>query len=253
MEGHSILCYNQSMSSILIVGKDLPDGLEMAETFASSGRSVFGVAKSEADVNSFESENIYASTWNKSSAVSAHSLIIKAETKLDKIEEVLFYFDTNYFCSKFEIDKTEEISNAVDVMMNSFFYSTSELLRRIDQKKEKIIVSFLVREYPSKYEMLTSKSPVSVPAAGIVSAAQQAFISIAETFAASVGEKDYLSVLLAKCQINNEYYKNEKQIADWLAQSMVSIRAMKNPQTVKQASTWNKVGSKVSTGFSFFK
>ena len=62
MEGHSILCYNQSMSSILIVGKDLPDGLEMAEAFASSGRSVFGVAKSEADVNSFESENIYAST-----------------------------------------------------------------------------------------------------------------------------------------------------------------------------------------------
>ena len=91
MEGHSILCYNHSMSSILIVGKDLPDGLEIAEAFASSGRSVFGVAKSEADVNSFESENIYASTWNKSSAVSAHSLIIKAETKLDKIEEVLFY------------------------------------------------------------------------------------------------------------------------------------------------------------------
>ncbi len=253
MEGHSILCYNHNMSSILIVGKDFPDGLEMAEAFASSGRSVFGVAKAEADINSFESENIFASTWNKSSAVSAHSLIIKAETKLNHIEEVLFYFDTSFFCSKFEIDKTEEISNAVDVMMNAFFYSTSELLKRIDQRKEKILVSFLVREYPSKCEMLNSKAPVSLPAAGIVSAAQQAFISTAETFAANVSERNYLSVLLAKCPLNNDYYKSEKQIAEWLAQSMVSIRAMKNPQSVKQATTWNKVGSKVSTGFSFFK
>ncbi len=241
------------MSSILILGKDLPDSLELAETFAASGRNVFGVAKSEAEVNSFEAENIFSTTWNKSSAVSAHSLIIKAETKSDKIEEILFYFDTQYFCTKFEIDKTEEISNAMDVMVNSFLYSSSELLKRIDQKKEKILVSFLIKEYPSKYEMLTTKSGISVPASGIVSLSQQAFISIAENFAANVNEREYLSVLLAKCSINNELYKNEKQIAQWLSQSMISVRAMKNSQTVKQATTWNKVGGKVQTGFSLFK
>lgn len=253
MERHSIICYNLPMSSILIVGKDLPDSLDFAERFAAAGRNVYGVARSDAETDSFESENIFCSTWNKSSAVSAHSLIIKAETKLNSIEEVLFYFDTNYFCSKFEIDKTEEISNAVDTMMNSFFYSTSELLKRIDQKKEKILVSFLVKEYPSKCEILTSKTAVSVPASGIVSAAQQAFISTAETFAANINERNYLSVLLARCPVNNEFYKNERQIADWLSQSMVSVRAMKNPQTVKQATTWNKVGAKVQTGFSLFK
>ena len=253
MERHSIICYNLDMSSILIIGKDFPDGLEMAEAFASCGRKVFGITKSAADIANFESENIFASTWNKSSAVSAHSMLIKAETKLDKIDEVLFYFDTNYFCTKFEIDKTEEISNAVDTMINSYLFSTSELLKRIDQKKEKILVSFLLREYPSKYEMLASKSAVSVPASGIVSAAQQAFISIAENFAAATADRTYLSVLLSKCNLTNEYYKNEKMTGQWLAQSMISVQAMKNPQTFKQAANWYKVGGKVQTGFSLFK
>lgn len=241
------------MSNILILGKDLPDGLEMAEALAATGRNVFAAAKSQADENSFESENIFGATWNKSSAVSAHSLLIKAETKLNNIEEVLFYFDTSYFCSKFEIDKTEEISSAVDTMINSYLYAASELLKRIDQKKEKILVSFLLREYPSKAEMINAKNSISVPASGIVSAAQSAFISIAENFATGIADRNYLSVLLARCSMNNEMYKRERQIAEWLSQSMVSVRAMRNPQSVKQAVTWNKAGSKVSTGFSLFK
>lgn len=241
------------MSNTLFIGKDLPDGLELAEALAASGHKIFGIARSEAETMNFEAENIFSTTWNKSSAVSAHSLLIKAETKLETFDEVIFYFDTNYFCSKFELDKSEEIASGVDLMINSYLYATTELLKRIDQLKEKVIVTFLVREYPSKLEMLSMKNAVSVPASGIVSAAQAAFKSIAESFATNISDRNYLSVLLAECNTNNEMYKNEKLIGDWLGTSMVSVKAMKNPQTVKQASTWNKVGSKVQTGFSLFK
>lgn len=241
------------MSNTLFVGKDLPDGLDFAETLADSGRSVFGIAKSEGDAAKFESEKIFTSTWNKSSAVSAHSVIIKAETKLEALNEVVFYFDSSYFCTLFELDRTEDISNAVDTMINSFIFATSELLKRIDQRKEKVSVAFLVKEYPSKHEMLSSKTAGIVPASGIVSAAQAAFCALAENFSTYVADRNYLSVILAKCSFNNELYKNEDAIADWLVGAFNSINSMKNQQSIKHAGNWNKVGAKISTGFLLFK
>lgn len=241
------------MANTLFIGKDLPDGLEIAESFSNSGRKIFGVCKSEMDAANFEAEKIVASTWNRASAVSTLSLLIKAETELGNIDEVVFYFDANYFASKFELDKTEEIANSVDYMITGYFYAVGELLKRIDQKKEKITVSFLLRDYPSKYDVCSAKSAAIVPASNIVSAAKQAFISMAENFSTNVSDKDYISVLLAKCSFGNDIYKNEKLIGDWLCESLTTISAAKNHQSVKNAGTWNKVGSKVSTGFALFK
>ena len=241
------------MSNIVIIGKDLPDNLELAESYAAKGKTVFVTSKSEAETAKFESENIYATTWNKASAISAHSLIIKAETKLTDIEEVLFYFDAYHFASKFELDKSEEIANAVDSMINSYLYASCELLKRIDQIKDNTFVSFLIREYPSKCESLSSKIPVNTPANTVVSAAQSAFISIAESFATNIADRPYLNVFLAKCPFNNELYKNEKAIAEWMCDSVEAIKGLKKPLNVKQAATWNKVGGKVSTGFSLFR
>ncbi len=241
------------MSNTFFIGKDLPDGLAFAEALADSGRLVFGIAKNTGEAAKFESEKIFATTWNKSSAVSAHSVIIQAETKLETLDEAVFYFDASSFCSQFELDRTEDISNGIDTMISGFIFAANELLKRIDQRKEKITVAFLIREYPSKYEMIASKTAGIVPASTVVSAAQAAFCAMAENFSTNVADRDYLSVLLAKCSFTNEFYKNEDGIADWLAGALNSIKTMKNPQTVKQAGVWNKAGGKVSTGFSLFK
>ncbi len=241
------------MSNTLLIGKDLPDGLGFAEVLADSGRSVFGTAKSDADAAKFESEKIYATTWNKASAVSAHSVIIQAETKLESFDEVVFYFDAANFCTQFELDRTEDLSNGIDSMISSFLYASTELLKRLDQRKEKASVLFLIKEYPSKYEMLSSKTAGLVPASTVVSAAQAAFCAIAENFATNVADRDYLSVVLAKCGFTNDFYKNEDGIADWVVSVLNTVKTLKNPQTVKQACSWNKVGGKLSTGFSLFK
>lgn len=241
------------MSNTLFIGKDLPDGLGFAEVLADSERSVFGIAKSEADAAKFESEKIYATTWNKSSAVSSHSIIIRAETKLETVDEAIFYFDASNFCTQFELDRTEDISNGIDTMISGFVFSATEFLKRIDQRKEKISVLFIIKEYPSKYDMLSSKTAGIVPASTIVSAAQAAFCSLAENFATNVADRDYLSVILAKCSFANELYKNEDAIADWAVSALNTIKTLKNPQTVKQACVWNKVGGKISTGFTLFK
>ena len=231
----------------------MPDGLGFAEALADSGRSVFGTAKTEADAAKFESERIFATTWNKASAVSAHSVIIRSETRLEGFDEVIFYFDASAFCAQFELDRTEDLSNGIDSMISGFLFAATELLKRIDQRKEKISVLFLVKEYPSKYEMLASKAAGIVPASTVVSTAQAAFCAMAEAFSTNVADRDYLSVILAKCAYSNELYKNEDAIADWAVGALNTVKTMKNQQTAKQAGTWNKVGSKVSTGFNLFK
>ncbi len=241
------------MANTLFIGKDLPDGLEIAEAIANSGRKVFAVSKSERETENFVSENILSATWNKTSAVSALSFLINAETKLGNIEEILIYFDANYYTSKFELDKTEEISSAVDSMITGYCYIITEILKRIDQTKEKITVAFLTKEHPSKFEVCSSKSIVTVPASSVVSASQAAFVSMAENFSTYVSDRDFLSVILAKCSAGNELYKNEKLIGDWVVSSFDAIKNAKNHQTFKQAGVWNKVGSKISTGFALFR
>lgn len=243
------------MANTLIIGKDLPDSLDFSEALTTTGRTVFGAAKSDVNTANFETENIFSSVWNKSSAISAHSLLIKAETKMNLIDEVVFYFDTDYFCSKFELDKTEEVAAAVDSMINPYLYMANELLSRADQRREKMTVSFLLKEYPSKCEVVSnsSKYPNTLPAPAIVSSAAAAFEALAQNFATNVSDREYLSVMLCKCAFTNELYKNERGIASWIAEGFDAIRGMKNHQSVKQATVWNKVGSKVQTGFVLFK
>lgn len=240
------------MYNILTIGKELPDNLDFCEALKGTENKVFSSVKSESAEINFDAENIFAATWNKSSAVSAHSFLIKAETKLQNLTHVIFYFDTVSFCSKFEIDKIEDISAAVDQLINSYLFSTSELLKRIDQKKEQICVSFIVRNYPSKYEIATTnvKGSSIVPASTIVSAAEAAFMSIAESFSTNVADREYLSVILAKCPYNNELFKKDTQLAQWILESFDSLAQQKHKQTAKQASVWNKVGAKLKTGFS---
>lgn len=241
------------MSNLLLIGKDLPEAVDFAEALVSSGKQVFAVSKNETDVKNFESQNIFSAVWNKGSSISTHSLLLNAQNKFEKIDEVIFYFDASYFASKFDTDKIEDFAPAMDFMMTSFLYSSAEVLRRADQKQEKLSVLFLVKEAPSKYDAASQKSSIISPVSTVVSVAQSAFEKIAENFSVNVVDRQYLSVILARILPNNELYKNEKGIAQWAVSSFESVASMKNHQNVKQAGAWNKVGSKIQTGFSLFK
>ena len=115
------------MSNLLILGKELPDSLELAETFSKNNRVVFSHAKLDSEYANFEAENIYSTTINRASAISAHSFIINAETKLKSIDEVLIIFDASFYNSKFGADKTEDIALSIDTMINNYLFFTNEL------------------------------------------------------------------------------------------------------------------------------
>lgn len=242
------------MSDILIAGKELPDCLELAESFIEN-KKVFTAAKPDAEIANFDAEGIFSCNWNKSSAISARSFIIKAETKLKELNEYLIYFDAVTFASKFELDRTENVSTAVESMITSYQFLVTELLLRLEQRKDPVVVSFLVKTYPSKFETLHNgtKAVNLVPCSNIVSAAQAAFISLAENVSILVADKPYLSVLLAKCEPGNDFYSDETGLGKWVMQGMDALSKSKSKQTAKQAATWIKVGQKVSAGFSLFK
>ena len=248
------VCYNHFMSDILIVGKDLPDCLDFAETFVAT-RRVYCVCKDESEAADFESEGIFASTWNRSSAISSRSLIIKAETRLEELNQIVLFFDSYYFGTRFELDRTEDISTAIDTMIASFQYFVNELLLRLEQRKDPVTIVFLAKTYPSKVENLRSGSKnVNIhPTSNIVNSAQQAFIALAENFATLVNDRQYLSVLLAKCEQSNELYNSDKQLGAWVKECLGTIEGFKSHQGAKQACTWIRAGGKVSNGFSLFK
>ena len=242
------------MSDILFIGKDLPDSIDFAEGLASINRNVFTSTKDDSDAENFAAENIFSATWNRTSAISARSFLIKAETKFTDINEYTLYFDSYYYSTKFELDKTEYVTAATDSLISSYQLFINELLSRLEQKKEPSVIAFMAKTYPSKYEVLHNGTKgVNIhPASNIVSAAQEAFLSLAENTSTLVGERPYLSVLLSKCDYTNELFSSEKQLASWLAQGIDSIKGMKNHQNAKQAGTWVKAGAKIPTGLSLF-
>lgn len=243
------------MGDILIAGKELPESLELAVSFTKQNRNVFTSIRTDGELSTLEaSDMIDACLWNKGSAISARSFLIQGESKLKELDNYLFYFDALYFASKFEYDRTDNISMASDTMINSFQFLANELLFRLEQRKDPVTVTFMVKTYPSKFDILHagSKALNTVPASNIVNSAQEAFIALAQNFATLVQEKQYLSVSLVRCDPSNEYYNNEEYIAAWISQNLEALKNSKNRQSAKNAATWVKVGSKIS-GFSLFK
>jgi len=239
------------MSDILLIGVDLPDCLDLAEGFTPE-KKVFTVSKVDSDLSKFESEGIYTAHWNRASAISSRSLILNAETVLDSFNAAVIYFDSYYFGQKFELDRTEDMSMAIDTMISSYQFFLNELLIRLDQKKEKFCIAFIVRTAPSKYECMHSsnKNTNTHGTSNIVNAAQAAFMSLAENTSTCIAEKNYLSVVLGKCDPNNELYSKQKLLGKWISQIIESLNEQKNHQSVKQSGVWNKAGAKLPGGLS---
>ena len=227
------------MAKFLLIGKDIPEGYDFAKGLAGSENEIF-CAESDSNTDSGDyNDRIYTASWNKASAISAHSLLIKAETKLETIENVIFYFDADYLSTRFLDNSTDEISTAIDTMTTSFLYITSELLRRAEQKRNKLCAAFIVKNLKPEQT------------SGIVKIAEAAFCQLAENFAQNVGERDYLRVFLAKSSGATEAVAEEQALGEWAAKALSEIAEKK--QSVKQAAAWIKAGGKVGSGFPFFK
>lgn len=253
--------------TILIAGKDLPEGLDFADGILMSGRNVVATTSKSTNVKNPAEGEIAPVVWNKMSPVSAQSVILECENKFRRLDEAVLVFDEMAFAEKFEGFSLENCSKGVDEMILGYQFMTEELLSKFEKryslgyssyeqiKPAKIIMYY--KSSPSENDIIKNASlrnSVTCAAGPIVAAASSAFVAFAENIAAVFGNRDFVNIVLVKGDFSNELCKNERNFASWLCSYMDEIDTMKNKISVKQSLAWVKAGAKSpSSGFGFLR
>ena len=238
------------MANILIVGKELPESENLIKSFELKGHKIFTTASSEFIL---DNDNIFSFTWNKASSISAKTLLIQAEAKLVQIDRVLIIFDAPNYSTKFESDRLEDCTPAVENMVSGYLYFCQTLLTRLSQKQNKVTVGFYLKTASTKSTLAQSKNITQTPCANTVALAQGAFEALAQNMAVSLYQLPTVSVFLSISELSNSLYSDDRETGAWLSDYFDSISALKTKQSAKSACTWVKVGGHGPSSFPFFK
>ena len=237
------------MANILMVGKDLPESESLLKSFELQGHKVFATANSDISLNN---SNIFAFSWNKASSISARTLLVQAESKLVNIDRVLIVFDAQNYSTKYESERIEDYTQAIENMVSGYAYFCQTLLTRLAQKNDKITVGFYLKTVATKASMALAKNANQTPCTNTVAIAQGAFEALAENFAVSLYQLSNVSVFLCQSDITNPLYNDERETGSTLLSYFDAIDKMKNRMNAKASCTWVKAGGKLG-GFGLFK
>ena len=240
--------------NILIAGKNLPESVDLAESFALQGFDVIITGRQE-EKKLLQNSNIQVAPWNKTSAVSARSFVIQSEIASGKLDNALLYFDAPMFASQFTSFSIEESPRALDEMVSGFQYLAIELLTRFEQHRTKAKLIFAIKTHPSVNDVLHSqnlKSSISGPANPFVAAAEASFATFAENVAALYGDKENITILLVTGNSQSEIMKKDSTFASWLSNYIFQVDGLKRKIDAKHSAKWIKAGAKNPGAFPFF-
>ncbi len=241
--------------NILIAGKDLPDSVDLAESLSFAGFDVIVTGKQD-DKKLLQNSEIVVASWNKTSAVSARSLVIQSELGSGKLDNALLYFDGPLFASQFTSFSIEESPRALDEMVSGFQYLAIEVLTRFEQHRNNGKLIFVLKTHPSVNDVLHSsalRNSTSGPSNPFVAAAEASFATFAENVAALYGDKENISILLVTGNSQNEIMKKDSNFANWLSEYLRQVDGLKNKLDAKHSTNWIKAGAKNPGSFSLFK
>lgn len=188
-------------------------------------------------------------TWNRSSPISAHSVIINAENYFRQIDGAVLFFDSLAYDKIFTHNTIDEFTRATDELILGYNYLTLELLRRFsDHNPGKLF--FVLQSQETKADSIKnpSKQPMTQQSLGLItSMAQNAFKSFAENVAAENYNPTGCFVYLLETSPET----SEEQILSWIATKMQEdLPVYKNP---KNAVTWQSTETKSKFQLSFGK
>lgn len=231
---------------MLVAGKDSPD--EFVKNFVAHGYNVAVAGNPDLSSASTSAENITSLRWNKTSPVSARSMILETENFFGGFDTTLLVFDAPALATQFTSCTVEDISRALDNLIAGFQYLAVESFARFAQKKINGRLVFLLKTQPTLVEAVRSsqRNISSKPSGPIVAAAQSAFGAFAENFAALSMDHEFGSVLLTIATPQNELSSRDSALAIWLAEYISSINEKEKNQ--RQVPLWIKAGAK-STNF----
>lgn len=254
--------------TILIAGKEIPEGSDFASGAALNGRNVVITSSSPATATADSAEQIneengsYAVVWNRASPISARSLILACENKYDHLDEAVLIFDEPLYASKYGRLSAEDCAVQLDDMIAGYQYLAMEILARFEQKKMgtedtrpgKLV--FLHKTNPTMCDAVHSPSvrtqteSLSTP---LVASSAAAFDAFAQNMAAVSAVREDAEIILVTCDKNNEAAQKDNTLASWLCKYLDTIDALKNKISAKQSVSWIKAGAKGPGMFGLFK
>lgn len=179
-------------------------------------------------------------TWNRSSPISAHSVIINAENYFGQIDGAVLFFDSLAYDKIFVHNTLDEFTRATDELILGYNYLTLELLRRFSDKNPGKLF-FVIQKQDTLADNLKNppkQQTVQQNIGLITSIAQSAFRTFAENVAAENFKPNGSFIYLL--EVTSEISENE--ILSWIATKMQEdFPVYKNP---KNAVTWQSTENK---------
>lgn len=238
--------------TILIAGKDFPDGKDFASAAVLHGEHVV-ITAAPSDQKQVSEDGSVPIVWNKASALSARSLVISSLNQNGHLDEAVLVFDEEYFAPQYGNPGAAESNRAFDELVLGYQYLAAELLLRFNQRKLVGLenssgkIAFVYKPNPSEADAVRNPNlriSGKVFSKSLVAAAGAAFKAFAENFAASVADSDDVVPVLVDCGKNSEIAKNDSELMSWLCGYFDQIEDMKKPFTAKQKVLWIKPGAK---------
>ena len=255
---------------MILAGKDAPAGTKFADGLADSGRFVAVTkADSENDTDAGQRQQkllgkasgVAEIPWNKSSPISAKTLLLTTESIFGKADEAVLYFDEEFYASKANSLTIEECAKTADSLILSFQYLALELLARFEHafssNGEKKSLVFLLKDGPSVSDAAKIpglRSGTYAIASPVIAAAAAAFAAFAENLASLYSDSTFVNIILARGDRSSDIVSSELQLAKWLSDYLDSA------ENHKKSGQWVKIGAKITpppapqqtSGFSFF-
>ena len=227
----------------LIAGKEYPLCENFAHFLEKNGAKVMVTGVQD----SSQSQLSYFS-WNRSSAISARSLVLETETLLGQTDIAFVIFDTEQYVDSFSKMTMNGISKAMDFLFIGYFQLIMELVNRFT-KLGKGNICFLLKRHPSLADIHKNpKKMDTIPVNPLLSAAENSFLTFAENLAIKYAQTKIGMQLVDYSGIVNE----QESLYPWLIEYL--DQAFENPElTEKNAAKWITPGKKYSSSWGLFK
>lgn len=228
----------------LIAGKNMPDGSGLVDGLSFSDRNIvvsgnqhedslpvkrLTIAERRANLEAYEEEmsreaqtGVCTVEWNKSSPLSARSLVLQGESIYGKMDEAVLYFDEEWYASKADRMDVEEISQSADEMIVCYQYLALEILsyfKKRDPSLGKGTMVFLLKEGPCPADVLLDpslKNGLNAISSPLVAAASSAFKCFAENIAALYLDSSFVDIVLIHGDNETEGFRRDDETGRWL-------------------------------------
>lgn len=229
--------------TILVAGKYMPEAGSFTDGIAFSGRQIIvsglrsdseetkklTIAERKAKQSAYEEEKaqeaksgICTIEWNKSSPLSARSLVLQTSSIFGRMDEAVLYFDEEWYASKAEKMDSEEIVRGCDEMIAGYQYLALEVLnsfKRRDTEDGPGTLVFLLKDTPNQLDVLynpAQKNGLSPIASPVVASGAASFAAFAENLAAVCQDSIFVNVVLIRGDSNMEGFRRDDETGRWL-------------------------------------